>query len=115
MLLGGGLLPAVPWAEWRRCVPYPRGGSGTLRPRQPTQGTAGVSSVRYQVPEGFPGAHGMPCVWDTVYLCMFLYNKELLVQVSGSQIEFRCGLRGVGCPACCEHSQSPADKGDPRW
>lgn len=51
--------PLCPVAKQRRCVPYPRGGSGTLCPKQPAPGTAGVCSVRYEVPEGVPSAHSV--------------------------------------------------------
>lgn len=38
--------PAVPAAEQRRCVPFPRGGTGTLRPGQ------GCAGARTQRPRG---------------------------------------------------------------
>lgn len=84
-----------PVAEQRRCVPHPRGGSGTLRPRLLALGTAGGISV---------GCPQRVCVqWDALYLPMFSSNKELLVHISESPCEFRGGLLAVRCPACPKH------------
>lgn len=100
-----------PVAKQRRCVPHPRGGSGTLRPRQPALGTAGVISVGYPAPKGFLAAHSACMRWDALYLPMFSFNKELLVHISQSQCEFRGGLLAVGSPACHKALTLSGDEG----
>lgn len=81
--------PAVP-AEQRRCVPFPRGGSGTLRPGQGWARGGTKCPRRFLEPTGGPG---MCTWWDTPYLHMLSSNKDLLEQISASQSDL--GMLGI--------------------
>lgn len=96
--------PAVPAAEQRRCVPFPRGGSGTLRAGQ------GCARGGTQCPRGFPepGEVDRVCARGGIpRTCnMLLPNKELLEQIRASRCDL--GIPGIWLSPVTVSTDSPS-------